>query len=452
MIQIKTSDNKNVLIEYNTRLSSFTSESLSYSILPNNKIKQKKIICPICKSHYCRENGYYAITHKVIRELGMKIYNAQYECKRCHFRFHTHRELIDNLINSITEFVKSLLTGCARLNMPFESTSNLIREKIGVSYCGEYVRQLYNDEIAKIKEEKIVNASGLYHYDEQFLVVNGREVCRLTIIDAVTNKIIADVQTDDVKEETIKKVIMLHLKDLKVDCFILDLARHYPNILHELFPNAKIQWCIFHLYKLIWKEINETYGKNIPLHELYNTYLLFDVFFDHSLELKKIESIMKQYEQIKTKDEKSNGIIQKELIIRFRQFVMELKKERRREKQKIQRRTLVESEIKFDRIYSEKLLFCKKIAKRIDYIKENWDRFTVFQKDNRVPPTNNGVEQYFAATLSKTGKKDFRSLATIHRDLQLFKAQWNGTQTFASTSLVNVLKKLMPLLRAFAPT
>ena len=449
---MKTIKSKKFSIEYNTRLTSFGAGKQSYVILPNGKIKEKSPKCPRCGSSDCRENGYYEITHRIIRELGITANNGQYECKQCGHPFHTDRSLIDNFINSLTDFIKSLLIGCAKLQMSYEASSRIVEEKIGISYCREYVRQLYNEVSAKVIEEWLAETSGVYHYDEQFLTVNGIKVCRLTVKDAVTNKIICDMSTSDAKEDTIKKTLSYHLSGLKVDCFIIDMAPHYPNILHELFPKAKIQWCIFHLDNLIWKELIKTYGRNIPLHELYNVYLLFDIFFDHTIELDKLKELMNQFEKQKSKDEKANKLLEKTLRKSFSEFVHSLKKKRRRDKKNISRRTLEESEKKFTIVYSQKSLYTKKLRKRIDYINKNWDKFTLFQKDSRVQPTNNGLEHYYAATLSKTDKKDFRSIYAVSRDLRLFKAEWNGQKIFNSVSLMAILKEFMPLLSAFTPT
>lgn len=448
---MKTFKHKNISVEYNASLTSFGYGNNAFIILPSGKIIEKSPLCPRCRCKNCRKNGYYEIEHRVIRELGIDAKNGQYECKNCGCHFHTNRSLIDSFIDSITDFIKSLLKGCAKCKMTYETASSLVEERIGVSYSGEYVRQLYNEACAQITEERTAEASGVYHYDEQFLLVDGVEVCRLTIKDAVTGKIICDTQTEDAKEETIKKVFRHHLNGLKVDCFILDLASRYLNILHELFPKAKIQWCIFHLYRLIWKELIDDYGRSVPLHELYNVYLLFDIFFNHDPELKKLKELMKHFESQKTKCEKVNNELEKALRKTFSKFVHEQKKERRRNKQNVPRRTLEESEKRFTLICSQNRLYTKKISKRIEYIKENWENFTLFQRDSRVPPTNNGIEQYFAATLSKTEKKDFRSRDTIARDLRIFKAEWNGVQIFNSKSLITVIKEMMFLLRAFAP-
>ena len=59
------------------------------------------------------------------------------------------------------------------------------------------------------------------------------------------------------------------------------------------------------------------------------------------------------------------------------------------------------------------------------------------------------MEQYFAATLSKTEKKDFRSKAAVTRELNACRAEWNGQKIFNSASLAEVLVLAGLLFLAF---
>jgi hypothetical protein len=445
------SENKKFSIEYNTRLTGFlTGNSQKYSVSVNGKIRTAKINCQECGSADYVDNGYHAVEDSIITQLGLKILIAQFHCKKCNTFWSTNREIIDKLIIKEKDFVKSLMLGCVRNGLSFENASTVVAERTGVNYSGQYLSELYNGSLDQVKQEKISSASGVYHYDEQFLLVNGEKKCRVTVKDAVTGKVVIDVQTEDAKKETIKQVLQQALEGLPVDVFIIDMRQEYPELLHELFPNAKIQWCIFHLYKLIWKELRDEYGKSIPLHELYNAYTLFNIFFNHDIELEKLKLLMQKFESSKTNNEKSNRELVKTLRKKFAKFVNELKKQRRRDKQNIPRRTLQESEKKFADVYMMIGLYTKKLQKRIRFIKENWERFTLFQRDSRVQPTNNGLEQYFAATLSKTDKKDFRSIDAVTRELNACRAEWNGYRLFKPvTNLAELLKLAGKLFLAF---
>ena len=65
-----------------------------------------------------------------------------------------------------------------------------------------------------------------------------------------------------------------------------------------------MQWCIFHLHKSIWKKLQEEFGKHAPLLQIYNVYNLFDIFFDHTPEIEKLQELLKTLNANKTGDSK----------------------------------------------------------------------------------------------------------------------------------------------------
>ncbi len=441
----------NVSVEYNTRLSGFINGT-SHIVSIDGKLKQKNNACPQCTGRNYVDNGFHFLESYLILCLGLKIKASQFLCNDCGCCWTSGTEFVENIIKEFNDFLKSLLLGCARAGMGFGGACSLIEEKIGKTYSPQYLEEIYSEALDNVKQEKFSSASGIYHYDEQYLLVNGEERCRLTIKDAVTEKIILDIHTPDAQKETIAKTLKKALQDLPVEVFILDMKQSYPEIIRELFPKAKIQWCIFHLYKIIWKEFKEEFGKFLPLRELYNAYLLFDIFFNHELELEKLEELLKKFERFKTGELKSDKEIEKCLLQEFRLFVKELKKERRNNNQKTERRTLEQSNDKFAKIKKQILLYPQKLQKRIKYIDDNWEKFTLFQKDSRVQPTNNGIEHYFAATLCKTNKKDFRSKNSISRELKAFQAEWNGQEILPNSNLIKIFSSIGMLFLAFPPT
>ncbi len=446
------SNNKRFSIEYNTRLPGFVNNHPQYVACLNGKIKTTHVACPRCGCAAHVDNGYHAVENSFIRALGLHIKVAQFSCKKCGCYWSTERGLIDHIIQKEKEFVKSLLLGCARSGLSLERSCALIKETTGVQYSPQYLYELYTAMLDQIKQEKFASASGVYYYDEQFLKENGQEICRLTIIDAVTGNVLLDRRAIDAQYGTIKRAVREALEGLPADAFIVDMKKEYPGIIDELYPKAKIQWCIFHLYKIIWKELHDELGKTLPLVQLYNTYTLFNIFFDHSLELKKLKELLQKFERYKGKDPKENDDIEHCLRQEFGNFVKALKKERRRKHEQIPRRTLKQSERIFAQIKEQILLYPKRLQERIRKIEKNWDRFTLFQRDSRVQPTSNGVEHYFAATLAKTDKKDFRSKAAVVRELRACQAEWNGQKLFSTTKLIEVLCLVGTIFLAFPPT
>lgn len=448
---METAQHKKFSIEYNTRLQSFETGKNCYTTSLDGKIRTVKVQCPQCGCSDYVHNGYHTVENSIICNLGLNIRIAQFMCKKCGHYWSTERELVDALIQKEKELVKSLLIGCVRRGLAFESACALVEEKTGVKYSHQYLHELYTGALDGIKKEKFSTASGVYYYDEQYLKINGKEACRLTVKDAVTGLVLVDVQTADSQEGTIKRVLRQALQGLPAEVFIVDLLPRYPNIIKELYPSAKIQLCIFHLDQLIWKELHDEFGKNLPLQQKYNAYLLFNIFFEHTAELKKLDELLKKFNRYKFNDPKLDKQVEHCLLQEFSQFVRELKKERRRDNKRRPRRTLKQSKKIFTGIKQEISFFPKALQKRISFIEENWDKFTLFQRDSRVQPTTNGIEQYFGATLSKTDKKKFRSKAAAARELRAYQAEWNGHALFSSTKLIEVFSLVGLLFLAFPP-
>ena len=98
------------------------------------------------------------------------------------------------------ELVKSLMLGCVRSGLSLGRATSLIGGTTGVNYSPQYLHEMYTDTLSQVKNERAASASGVYYYDEQYLVCNGEKVCRLTIKDAVTGKVLTDTQTEDAKK------------------------------------------------------------------------------------------------------------------------------------------------------------------------------------------------------------------------------------------------------------
>lgn len=443
--------NNTLSIEYNTRLPGFVTGNTLYIASLDGKIRTSRVSCPGCGSTHHVDNGYHPVEDSFVRVLGLKMNIAQFKCKKCGLLWSTERELIDKVIRAEKEFIKSFMIGCVRSGLSLVDSCVLVRDNVGKAYSPQYLHKLYTDALDCVKLERAASASGVYYYDEQFLKENGREICRLAVRDQITGKILIDKTDVDASETAIKCALRDALDGFPVEAFTVDMAVRYPGIIAELYPRAVIQWCIFHLDKLIWKELTEEFGKNPPLQQLYNVYLLFDVFFDHTPELHKLEELLAQFQRLRTGNQKSDQEIEKGLRKEFRRFTKERKKQRRREGKNVPRRTLEQSVHIFTTIKHQALLFPKKLQHRITLIDKNWDRFTLFQRDARVQPTNNGMEQYFAATLSKTDKKDFRSAGAVIRELRACQTEWNGQQLFSHTPLLEVFGLVGLLFLAFPP-
>src|SRR3989338_1846585 len=100
---------------------------------------------------------------------------------------------METFIQKKKDFVKFMMLGCVRKGLSLESATCIIGEAAGITDSLQYLDELYIAALNEIKAEKFSNASGIYYSDEQFLKINGKEVCRLAIKDAVTRMVLLDI-------------------------------------------------------------------------------------------------------------------------------------------------------------------------------------------------------------------------------------------------------------------
>ena len=136
----------------------------------------------------------------LVLALGLGIRIAQFCCKKCGCLWSSNRDIIDHFVQKEKELVKSLMLGCVRSGLSLGRATSLIGGTTGVNYSPQYLHEMYTDTLSQVKNERAASASGVYYYDEQYLVCNGEKVCRLTIKDAVTGKVLTDTQTEDAKK------------------------------------------------------------------------------------------------------------------------------------------------------------------------------------------------------------------------------------------------------------
>lgn len=419
------------MLEYELKLNNFSypgtvviqqsksnSESRFY-ITPQNKFKQTEPICTRC-NRKAIDNGYYKNRTKLVNELGLEIKYGQYECE-CGNRWSVRCEEVDEFVARYKNIIKQLVFNLCGFGLSLDKISETVLLTFSKNISKEWIRQLFLKAASNIRQLKVTKTSGIFHYDEQVVWINGKKFFRFVIKDAVLKNVILDKKFDNLEKETVKEAIRIALAHYNVSVFITDMDLKYPDILNELYPDSKHQLCIFHLNKLILKEFIDSLGKKIPLGQLYNMYSLFNLFFNHDKEINFLKKQLKKLSKVESKE------YEKQLINEFYKYRDSLKRNRRRKMgSKLKKRTKNQTLKLLSKIENEAFLYPKKLKKRIKLIRKNLDKFAVFQDNPLVPPTNNNVEHYYSSTLQKTDKKRFRSDSWLNAKLELFKARENG--------------------------
>lgn len=449
--------NLNNFFVFQTKNIGFSQDNII--LTKNNKLQLISRICPLCQEPDIIFNGSKKDDRIIVKELGLTLYKGQYICKKCKSTGIVRSEELDEWIKQFKEIIKNTVISLAANKLSFEKTSQHIKDIFGRDISIEWVRQLYNRAIKKLRRSKAKTVSGYFNYDEQHLKRNGKEVVRITIIDAITKTIILDKKFEDKTKETVTKAIKKALKkyEKKIKCFICDMDDKYPAILEELYgKEVKLQWCVFHLFKHINKEFTEGcgYGKakrKLSLMNEYNKMSLFNIFFNHDKELFFLKKLMKKLEQRKSlldksslsRKEKENLILEYEDELRkeYKEYCRTLKKNRRRKGfAKLKKRTYKKALELLEQIRAMIDLYPKKIINRIRKIIENWNRFNVGLRDRKVPLTNNNLEQYYSATLHQVEKKRFRSDEAIEVRLKVNFLRNNGSRLFDKVNFIEFLR------------
>lgn len=253
----------------------------------------------------------------------------------------------------------------------------------------------------------------IVHYDEQHPKKGRHEQYRLTLICAITGTVIADELYDDKEYETVKTFLTTYLDPEKETIIITDDCPWYESVFEDIWGNkVKHQLCILHLNKLIIKDC----GKVKSLQDMYNTYLLLDIFFDRSKEVLFLEMLLKEQETVPA--EEMNEWLKKARI-RFNTFIRSLEKMRRREKKNLTLRTFDDAKKRFTTCKQQYQLFPKELQKRLRYIEKHWKQFTLFYTIKDCPHTNNVIENYFSASLKTHRKKQFRTDEGLKNKIKL---------------------------------
>lgn len=441
------------MLEYDLKLNNFfygaqqslLKSKLSFSrrffVTSDRKFIEIEPLCPCCNSYGgVVRNGWHGCKAKVVEELGLEVKIGQYVCKKCDCYWSVRCEEVDSFIEQYKQVVTGVVFDLYVKGVSLRNVIDHVQACWCYSVSHEWVRQVYVEAAEMVEQAKVLETSGVFHYDEQFL----SQGARITLKDAVTKKVVLDQLFDDKKRETVIEALNKALKPYKKVVLIADMDSKYPGVLKELYHGkVEIQWCIFHLYKLVGKEFKQAYKRrSFPLEQLLNKYEVFNIFFNHQLEMNFLRQQLRKFEKRKKllketklgEKEKSEKLkeYEKKLKKEFSEYLASLKKNRRRKNgTKLKARTRESAEYYMVRL--EKVLKAflpKKLKERIKYIRKHWNKFTTFYNHDNVPPTNNGIEQYFSATLQKTQKKRFRTKKSAQLRLNIFKAKTNDVKIF----------------------
>lgn len=362
-----------------------------------------KPICPNCGNQCCR-NGWDPITKKDL--LTLKI--GRFRCPCCGTEIKKDLSLFTKILDNWYETLHNFFLRLTDRDVALRVISELM----------EFLAPMSKDTVLRriclaLRQLVIPEVKSKYqivHYDEQHPQKGRQQHYRLTLIDAISGKVIADELYDNKEKKTIKVFLTSNLSVKKELIIITDGCPWYPELFKELWGNkVKHQMCILHLNKLICGDC----GRLPSIQDVYNTYLLLNIFYNREKELDFLQVLLAEEKEVNSDKEWL-----KKARKRFNNFVRSLEKLRRRHKVNHTLRTLEDAKEKFEKLVYQKQYIPKPLQKRLDYIGKFWSNFTLFYKVD-CPHTNNIIENYFSTSLKTHRKKQFRTKEGLERKMKL---------------------------------
>jgi len=237
---------------------------------------------------------------------------------------------------------------------------------------------------------------------------------RLTFLDSVTGRPIADELFDKKDPETIKAFLAKYLNPDKKTFVVTDLYPSYPDVLKEFFGDNLIhQLCLLHLNKLIVKD----FPRNTNIKQELVKYRLLNIFYNRDAEIQVLECIAEEEQLMKEKEEYKEWLEKKKKA--FKTFLYNQMLERRRKKKNLEQRSYFEALEVFNTLMDEIDSFDEPVQKRLRKIEKNWEHFTAFYFVKNSPATNNPLENYYSTSLKTHRKKQLRTDRGIQNHLKL---------------------------------
>jgi uncharacterized protein YcfL len=431
--------------------------------------------CPYCGSR-CNYNGRSNKGKHVFSKSNDSLFRkGQQYCPSCNKTIQVKNEWLDDIIDSLNNFIVSQILSLSdnmSENDIAEHLMNTMSIKISKSTIHNIIHKS-NENFEKIDFDYKVK-DHFYGYDEQYLKINGKRAYRLVFMDYKENKVIYEKIHYKFSKNILKHILKEVFGDITPKGFVVDMKIEYPKAFKEVFGRKiKVQYCVFHLNKLILKEYCDSLkvGKNVKwtLMDYFNMYSLFNVFYDRSFELKMIKKFLKHLDYFKSnltfskvkfyvdkysikiknfdlQKEKVIGIIELKLMKTFRKILHNKRNHRKKQKKTLKVRTIKSAKKVFGLIYSQKNIFPKKIVERIEKINNNFDYLIASEGEIL---TNNKIEGFFGATLKKFRKKGRKSLISFASFLKRKRAKQVGITYFRKFSIFD-LSKIFTVLTLFS--
>lgn len=423
--------------------------------------------CPLCSSSLSL-NGYNKTTDRRAKRFGLNFKKGKRVCsnKDCGYSHSTSQVVFKKWFSSFSEHIESIILSLKTKKLSPRDIADHIEKTLQFPLSEDFVREKIKEIMKNVKKPSPQEISSrVIAHDEQFVTIKGIELKRISVIDANNSNVYYDDLHNDRTEETITEIckkIKEEINDLYAVVIDGHIASH--NAYSKTFRGILIQFCLFHFAMNVREAYKEEvgYGQGnacIPLEYLVGFFSIMNIFFDHEREIQQLRIFQKQLnENIERINKEAYSPEKKQEYItdykkkydkKAAMYLHEIRKARRRKNGiELTLRTEDQAKLLLEKAKLENI-FPKKVQKQIKRLEKNWLNFTHCLRDNKIPPTSNKIEQYYATTLNWVEKNNLQSREQFYEHQKIAFLKRYRIPFFREGIFTDFMRKTFVLLRTF---
>ena len=384
--------------------------------------------CPKCDSP-TQYNGYNKMDNKITNIFGLATKKGKIVCSNpdCDFQYSVPQACFLEWTETVGDWLGRCILSLRSAKLSPKVISDHLEEVYGAIYSSEYIRlRVKQLTDGKDRPHPSKEPSRVIVHDEQFVKIKGVDLKRISCVDANNENVYYDQLHANRTEDTQIRACREVKKEVgSAYAGVFDDLDSAKNAYREEFGHDfKIQNCLFHFAQNIRDAYKEEvgYGKGracIPLDHLIGFFQIINSFFDHDREHNELRRLqternehVERVNKLNTSDEKKREYIEdyhKNYDWKAREYLSQVRKARRRKNGiKLTLRTEEQAKELFEKakLYN---VFPRKVQKQVKRLEKDWTNFTHCLRDEKIPPTTNKIEQYYATTLNWVEKNNLQS-------------------------------------------
>ena len=250
--------------------------------------------CPKC-SVQTNRNGWNPHTKQGLGSVKI----GRYECPICGEHYEDDPGFWEKMKQEFLSVAGVVYQKMRSFHMPHQGISELMSMIFpsGLHHGKDTVSRIFTDALREVNIPPVEDIQFVL-YDEQHPKMNRTQKYRLTLLDFVTGRPIAEELHSTMDPETIKTFLKKHLDTEKPIFIVTDLLPTYPNVFKEVFGEKLIhQLCLLHLNKRIVKD----FPRNTTLEQELVKYSLLNIFYNRDREINNLKDLMDEEKLMKQK-------------------------------------------------------------------------------------------------------------------------------------------------------